>query len=94
MGPAYVAMIENRAEVTGEVQGALQKDPERPGVSQVQVRVIESRALESWPDLFERDAGNCITLYVPDALASRFPPGSTVHFVAKKTGLGTAFAIP
>jgi hypothetical protein len=94
MGAPYVAIIENRAEVIGEVQGALKPDPARPGFSEVQVRVTSSEAIEGWPNLFERDAGGRVTVYVPDALADRFRPGATVHFTAKKSGLGTAVAVP
>ena len=94
MGPPYVAIIENRAEVTGVVMGAIGRDPEHPGFSQVQLRVTRARPIEDLPNLFERDLGSCITLYFPDSMRDRFEASGIVRFVAKKTGLGTAFAVP
>lgn len=94
MGAPYVAVIDNRAEVAGQVQGAPKPDPDRPGFGEVQLVVTGSAALEGWPNLFERDSGSCVTVYVPDAMLDRFRPGATVRFVAKKSGPGTAVALP
>lgn len=91
MPPPGVAIIENRAEITAEVKEAARPDPERPGYLHVRVRVIRSDPVESWPNLFERDADRCIDLYVPDSMAALFPVGEQVKFIAKKTGLSTAF---
>lgn len=94
MGPPHVAIIENQALITAEVQEAGQTDPDRPGFARVRVRVVAAAPRESWPNLFERDVGNCIDLYVPEARMQDFKPGARVEVVAKKTGLGTGFVQP
>ena len=94
MGPPQVAIIENQALVTVEVQEAAERDPERPGFARIRVRVVAADPRDSWPNLFERDVGDCIDLFVPEARVHDFPPGARVQVVAKKTGLGTGFVLP
>lgn len=94
MGPPQVAIIENHAMVTAEVQEAAERDPERPGFARLRVRVVAADPLESWPNLFERDVGGFIDLYVPESRVQDFPPGARIQVVAKKTGLGMGFVQP
>lgn len=94
MGPPQVAIIENQALVTAEVQEAAERDPERPGFARVRVKVIAADPREDWPNLFDRDIGDCIDLFVPEARMHDFPLGARVKVVAKKTGLGAGFVLP
>ena len=94
MCPPEVAIIENQALVTVEVKEAAERDPERPGFARIRVRVVAADPRENWPNLFERDVGNCIDLYIPEDRVQDFPPGARRQLVSKKTGLGKAFVQP
>ena len=91
MTPASVAIVENHATVTAEIETAPAPDPDRPGFCRVRARVIETEAVEGWPNLFERDVGSSVTLYGPNDIAKTFETGANVRFRAKKTGLGVGF---
>jgi hypothetical protein len=90
--PQSMPIIENHAVIVAEVAGPVEADAARPGYDRVEIRVIATRPVEGWPNLFERDVGRCLTLLVPHGTVPAERGGQRLELRAKKTGLGTAFA--
>jgi hypothetical protein len=84
-------VIENHAQISGELLSA-EPDPDRPGFLKLQVRVLEARNVDDWPNLFARDVGTTIPVIVREgSVAAEARPGPVILRV-KKTGPGMSFA--
>jgi hypothetical protein len=91
MEAAMVQIIENRAEIAGELL-ATAPDPDRPGYVRLSVRIDTTRPVQGYPNLIASLEGNTVTVIArSDSKLAVQPPGP-VNFRARHTGPTGLFA--
>ncbi|MDB5686549.1 MAG: hypothetical protein JWR77_1138 [Rhizorhabdus sp.] len=86
MEVAVVQIVENHAEITGDLLSVV-PDPERPGFVRLTVHVTEARPVGEFPNMFAYDRGQTIEVI---ARAGNHAAGAVMLRV-KKTGPGVSF---
>ena len=85
-----VPIVENHAEISGELLSVAAKD--RPGFVELRVRVTDARNVGDWPNLFARDVGEIIIVAAREGGAAATAKPGSVTLKVKKTGPGMSFA--
>ena len=86
-----VQIIENHAEIAGTLL-RVSPAPDRPGFVSLTIMVDAAFPVGDWPNLFERDVGECIEVLTrEDSEAARCEEGQ-VRLRVKKGGPTTIFA--
>ena len=92
MDAAMVQIVENHAEISGELVSTA-PDPSRPGYVTLMVTVRGTGAVEGWPDFFERDVGQTIAIVAREgSAATAVRPGDPVRLSVRKAGPALSFA--
>jgi hypothetical protein len=88
--PAMVQIIENHAEISGELL-SVTRDTERPGFVVLHVHVTDARNVAGFPNMFARDIGQTITASAREGSAAATATPGPVTVKVKKTGPGMSF---
>lgn len=90
-GLAMVQIIENRAEIEGELL-AIADDESRPGHKRATIAVGAVRPVGSYPNLLAETSGQHIDVVIPQDAAGALKPGARLRCLARRTGPAGVFA--
>jgi|SRR5215467_7585513 len=88
---AMVQVIENRAEVEGQLL-AMRDDESRAGYKRATIAVRAVQPVESYPNLLGEAVGTTLEVVVPADAAHSLEVGSYLRCRARRTGPTTVFA--
>ena len=92
MDAALVQIVENHAEIAGELV-SMTPDRSRAGFVTLMVTVRGTSAVEGWPNFFDCDVGQTIAIAAREgSAASAARPGEPVRLRVRKAGPALSFA--